>query len=99
MTADELKLMGLTPEKERRNTLWKTVQQGAATTGWTALKGKKGGYYCEDCSVAKPRSPPTQPEQRWSGQGHAEWVYDEQSAKRLWDESERMIDEAAHTKQ
>ena len=36
----------------------KTLEQGAATTLWAALKDKvEGGEYCADCAIGEPKNP------------------------------------------
>ena len=74
---------------EKRNQLMKSREQGAATTVWAAtareLEGK-GGKYLEDCGVAEPRS-----EARGQYFGYVPYVYDTLEAKRLWDDSLRMV--------
>lgn len=68
--------------------LWKSPEQGAATTVWaalaTALEGQ-GGKYLEDCHISKP----------WAGgqwtPGHSEWAYDAGDAGKLWEKSLELV--------
>lgn len=65
----------------------KTVPQGAATSVWAATAPElvdHGGAYLLDCQIAKPV---TEENPR---SGYAPWAYDEESAKRLFAESERL---------
>ena len=72
--------------------LFKTPEQGAATSVWAATSEKldgKGGVYCEDCDIAKLA---TDDSQRWE---HVrEWACNDESAERLWDLSTKMLDDA-----
>ncbi|MEM7660832.1 MAG: oxidoreductase [Pseudomonadota bacterium] len=72
--------------------MFKTPEQGASTATWAATSPKlegKGGVYCEDCDVAKLA---TEDSQRWE---HArEWICDDEKAERLWEMSEKMLEEA-----
>jgi len=69
----------------------KTVEQGAATQVWAAtakgLEGK-GGRYLEDCRVSRPKGPNDGPRV-----GYVPHIYDEEAAKRLWEESLVMVNE------
>ena len=68
---------------------FKSVEQGAATTVWAAVAAEwegKGGKFLENCSVAEPRTAETGP-----FKGYAAWVYDEEAAKRLWNETLKMV--------
>lgn len=66
--------------------VWKSVQQGAATTVWAGVVApadEVGGHYCEDCHVAAP-----------SQQGGVDpWALDPERAKALWAESEALVGE------
>jgi NAD(P)-dependent dehydrogenase (short-subunit alcohol dehydrogenase family) len=70
--------------------LFKTPQEGAATTLWCATSPQldgMGGLYCEDCDVAALA---TESSQRWE---HVRpWACDPDSADRLWKMTESMID-------
>ena len=72
--------------------LFKSPEQGAATTVWaasSALLDGHGGVYCEDCDIAPLAGADSQ---RWE---HArEWICDEDRAERLWYMSEAMLSEA-----
>jgi NAD(P)-dependent dehydrogenase (short-subunit alcohol dehydrogenase family) len=68
--------------------MYKTVEQGAATTVWCAanvqLEGK-GGVYCEDCDIA--RQAPADSTER---SGVMSWATDPERADRLWRVSEQL---------
>ena len=74
--------------KERREN-FKSVPQGAATSVWaataTALTGK-GGVFLEDCQIAGPATSQVS--------GYAPYAYDQDSAARLWEISEQMLEES-----
>lgn len=63
--------------------MWKSAEQGAATTVWAAvskdLEGQ-GGKYLEDCQIIGKWDPKTGD----MGPGYAEWAYDQGKAERLW---------------
>ena len=68
----------------------KTVQQGAATSVWAALRADAaeiGGRYCEDCHVASINDVPN------TGGGVASYAQNEENADALWALSERMVGE------
>lgn len=75
--------------------LFKTPEQGAATTIWaltSPMLDGTGGLYCEDCDVARLAD---ENSQRWH---HVRpWACSEESADRLWTMSEAMIDEMPET--
>ncbi len=74
---------------EAARDLFKTPEQGAATTLWAATDARlaeRGGAYCEDCDVARLAGPDAP---RWA-QVRA-WACDEEDAARLWTMSEAMI--------
>lgn len=77
---------------ERVAALFKTPEQGAATTIWAltspSLDGL-GGLYCEDCDVARLAD---ESSQRY--QHVRPWACSETGADRLWAKSEAMIAEA-----
>lgn len=89
---DEMVAMGWIDESgeisERARSLFKTPEQGAATTVWCAtsraLDGM-GGVYCEDCNIAAPAAEGG----GWNGV-HAHAASDE-AAARLWRETEQML--------
>ncbi|KAI0113974.1 hypothetical protein GGR51DRAFT_473266 [Nemania sp. FL0031] len=66
------------------------VDQGAATSVWAAvsrdLEGK-GGKYLEECQVSEGLIEGSD----HVGPGHAPWAYHEEDAKRLYDESLRLV--------
>ena len=77
---------------ERVAALFKTPEQGAATTLWALTSPQldgKGGLYCEDCDVARLADDTSQ---RW--QHVRPWACSEEAADRLWAMSEAMIAEA-----
>lgn len=69
--------------------LYKTVQQGAATTVWAATSGdlnNLGGLYLEDCNVAEiVRDDPK------ISYGVRPFAIDEENADKLWTLSENML--------
>ena len=69
---------------------WKTVPAGAATSVWAAtapeLEGR-GGFYLEDCQVARPRTSPS------DEGGYEAYALDPAAAERLWRVSEEMVGE------
>jgi NAD(P)-dependent dehydrogenase (short-subunit alcohol dehydrogenase family) len=68
--------------------LYKTVQQGGATTTWAAvspLLDGKGGIYLEDCNIA-----PIVPDGSPAPFGVRPWALDKISADRLWEICEQM---------
>ncbi|KAJ5588116.1 hypothetical protein N7537_010794 [Penicillium hordei] len=70
--------------------IWKSPEQGAATTVWAAvakvLHGK-GGKFLEDCQIAGPHIPET----GLLGLGYAPWAYDEQKEAELWERSSELV--------
>ncbi len=74
----------------KNNDIWKSLEQGAATSVWCACakvwEGKKGRY-CEDCQEGIPSSLDS-PKGTF---GYAPWAYDEVAEKKLWDISEEMV--------
>ncbi len=75
---------------ERVAALFKTPEQGAATSLWALLSPRldgMGGLYCEDCDVAQLAD---EASQRY--QHVRPWACDEANADRLWAMSEKMID-------
>lgn len=67
-------------------------EQGASTSVWAAvsrdLEGK-GGKYLERNRVSEPVKKGFKP----IDAGHAEWAYDKEDARRLYDESMRLVGE------
>ena len=71
--------------------LFKSASQGAATSLWAATSSELdglGGLYCEDCDVADVASKDSP---SWSGV--SEWVTSLAEAERLWEVSERLINQ------
>ncbi|RBR26418.1 uncharacterized protein FIESC28_00823 [Fusarium coffeatum] len=70
--------------------VWKYSDQGAATTVWgataEALEGK-GGKYLEDCQIIGKWDP----ESSMYEPGYAEWAYDEEKARKLWEKSVEWV--------
>ncbi|NNE53633.1 MAG: SDR family NAD(P)-dependent oxidoreductase [Sulfitobacter sp.] len=73
---------------------FKTPEQGASTTLWVAtssgLEGKQG-VYCENCDIAAVTDPDSQFARFMGVDPHA---CDDASAERLWEVSERLLNEA-----
>jgi NAD(P)-dependent dehydrogenase (short-subunit alcohol dehydrogenase family) len=73
---------------------FKSVEQGCATTLWSATSASldgKAGVYCEDCDIAAPTDPES-PTARFKGvNAHA---CDDASAERLWDISTSLLAQA-----
>ena len=68
--------------------LYKTVEQGAATTVWCATSSQlegMGGVYCEDCDIAQPM-----PADTTELTGVLPWAMDPERADRLWRLSEDL---------
>jgi|GEM_PF-11326 Dehydrogenases with different specificities (related to short-chain alcohol dehydrogenases) len=68
--------------------LYKTAQQGGATTVWAAVSHDldgRGGLYLEDCNIA-----PLVPNGSPAPFGVRPWAVDAGSAERLWKECEEM---------
>ncbi|MFM1895491.1 MAG: hypothetical protein RLZZ385_565 [Pseudomonadota bacterium] len=77
---------------EQVKALFKTPSQGCTTTLWAATNPRLqnlGGVYCEDCDVAELATADT-PRFR----GVAAWAVDDDSALRLWDVSEQLLESA-----
>ncbi|KAL2823210.1 hypothetical protein BDW59DRAFT_180782 [Aspergillus cavernicola] len=73
-------------DDEKLALTWKSAEQGAATTVLAALSPElegKGGLYLEDTQIAKP--PGT------GLTGYADWAYDEEGPKRLWEASVKLL--------
>ena len=70
------------------NPIFKTVEQGAATTVWAATSPQLaglGGLYCEDCDVARD----VPPEDKGAA-GVRPWAVDHDAAEQLWTLSEQL---------
>ncbi|WP_425860482.1 SDR family NAD(P)-dependent oxidoreductase [Arthrobacter sp. TWP1-1] len=69
---------------------FKTPEQGAATSVWTATAPQldgKGGVYCEDCDIALPTDPESELARFAGVDAHA---VDPEGAKRLWELSAKL---------
>jgi hypothetical protein len=69
-------------DRSREVGIFKTTEQGAATSVWCATSPQldgMGGVYCEDCDIAEA-VPADFPEQR----GVRPWAIDPSLAERLW---------------
>ena len=70
---------------------WKSIPQGAATSVWAAtspeLRGR-GGQYCDDLEIVAPTDFVP-----FAGGGVLPRAVDRFTAERLWDLSERLLDE------
>jgi NAD(P)-dependent dehydrogenase (short-subunit alcohol dehydrogenase family) len=69
----------------------KSVEQGAATTVWAAVGETwkhKGGKYLVDCAVAEPYK---EGDDKYTALGCAPHAYDEEKAKRLWNDSLKLV--------
>ncbi|RBR11241.1 uncharacterized protein FIESC28_09125 [Fusarium coffeatum] len=70
----------------------KSPEQGAATTVYAAVSKEwegKGGKYLSNCAEEPSLEKGADPSSVVSG--YADWVYNEESEKRLWDESLKMV--------
>lgn len=88
LTMEEQIAMGWYDKDGTLNPMFKTVEQGAATSIWCAvslLLDGMGGVYCANCNIAEPWS-----EGMPRGVGVHAHVRDEALAKRLWAKSEEM---------
>lgn len=88
LTMEEQIAMGWFDAEGNLNEVFKTPEQGAATSIWCAvspLLGGLGGVYCEDCNVAALIGPDTP---RFSGA--APHICDTALASALWAKSEEM---------
>lgn len=88
LTMEEQTALGWYDADGRLNPLFKTVEQGAATSIWCAtspLLDGHGGVYCNDCNIAAPWVEGTPPYT-----GVHPHVRDAQAAAAWWSASERM---------
>jgi len=70
------------------NPIFKTIEQGAATTVWAATSPQLaglGGLYCEDCDVAR-----AVPREDKGPAGVRPWAVDHDAAAQLWALSEQL---------
>lgn len=68
--------------------LFKTIEQGAATSVWCATSEQldgKGGVYCEDVDIAEAVSADS-----LKGTGVRPWAIDPDLAEQLWRRSEEL---------
>lgn len=75
---------------EQVKTLFKTPSQGCSTSLWAATSpalDNKGGLYCEDCDVAVVAT-----DVAARHKGVAPWAVNDESALRLWDLTEKMLE-------
>lgn len=76
------------PVSSDKNKIFKTIQQGAATTIWCATSKQlngMGGLYCADVDIAEPVPADSQ-----NLAGVAPWAIDADLAERLWQLSENL---------
>ncbi|MEQ8404135.1 MAG: oxidoreductase [Oceanicaulis sp.] len=86
LQAEEMRQMGWIDEEGRLNEVFKTPEQGAATTVWAATAPEldaRGGVYCEDCDIAGPA-------QEGVFAGYRPHIRDLERAKKLWALSEAV---------
>ena len=90
LTREEMIASGWIDEAGNLHPVFKTIEQGAATSVWAAtapeLEGK-GGLYLEDCNEGEPAVP----EKRTSG--YFPHALDKEAAAQLWQVSEEMVGE------
>jgi NAD(P)-dependent dehydrogenase (short-subunit alcohol dehydrogenase family) len=90
MSRDEMEALGWIDEKGAVRKGFKTAAQGAATAVWAATSRallRLGGAYCEDCQLAEPAE---DGEMNRGVHAHARDPY---AAAKLWDISERLVDQ------
>ena len=71
---------------------FKSPSQGASTTIWCAVStmlNDIGGVFCENCDIAKRKENIDESMRRYFGV--ADHAIDSEEAKRLWEETEKMI--------
>ncbi|GAA4007000.1 SDR family NAD(P)-dependent oxidoreductase [Deinococcus rubellus] len=88
LPAEEQRAMGWMDENGNLNPVFKTVEQGAATSVWAAVGAELegvGGLYLEDVQEALPVDP-SRPYV-----GYLPYLRDGEKAQRLWDESEKLV--------
>ena len=86
LTHEEMQAMGWFNPDGTPLSVFKSTEQGAATSVWAAVAPElegRGGLYLEDCAIARPNT------QR--GVGYAEHVVDPEAATRLWAVSEELL--------
>ncbi|RFN52851.1 hypothetical protein FIE12Z_2864 [Fusarium flagelliforme] len=70
----------------------KNPEQGAATSVYAALSKDwegKGGKYLSNCAEEPPLEKGVDPSSLVSG--YADWIYNEEAERRLWDESLKLV--------
>ncbi len=85
---EEQVAMGWVTAEGDVNPIFKSIEQGAATTVWAATSPQLaglGGLYCEDCDVAR-----TVPADDKGAAGVRPWAVDHDAAERLWTLSEQL---------
>ena len=86
MNEDDYQLLtSIAPQGEEM--VFKTVEQGAATSVWAATSGNldgRGGIYLENCQIAAPAVPDT-------SSGVESYAVDVAAAERLWALSEELV--------
>jgi NAD(P)-dependent dehydrogenase (short-subunit alcohol dehydrogenase family) len=89
---EELQSQGLRDERGEipadQKHLYKSVEQGAATTTWCAVSPQldgRGGVYCEDVDIAR-----AVPADHKEMNGVLPWAIDHEAAERLWQLSEQL---------
>lgn len=88
LPAEEQVAMGWITADGVVNPLFKTIEQGAATTVWAATSPQLaglGGLYCEDCDVAR-----AVPREDKGPAGVRPWAVDHDDAAQLWALSEQL---------
>ncbi|KAF2718849.1 NAD(P)-binding protein [Polychaeton citri CBS 116435] len=76
-------------EVPQRAEIVKSIPQGAATQVWASIAKElegKGGMYVEDVQISQP----AKTDDRFNI-GYAKWAYDEDKARRLWEDSEKFV--------
>jgi NAD(P)-dependent dehydrogenase (short-subunit alcohol dehydrogenase family) len=85
---DEQRAMGWIDENGKVNPLFKTVEQGAATSIWAAVGQELngiGGLYLEDCNEALPFDPAK------PYSGYMPYARDLERAEKLWEISAQLV--------
>jgi NAD(P)-dependent dehydrogenase (short-subunit alcohol dehydrogenase family) len=87
LSHEEMTAMGWYDAEGNLNSVFKTPEQGAATSTWAAVGAELegvGGLYLEDCQEAMPWSPEA------PYLGYKPYIRSEESAERLWNLSLEM---------
>ena len=88
LTMEEQKAMGWYDDEGNTHPMFKSTEEGAATSVWAAtspLLDGMGGVYCEDCEVGEPVGDEPPP-----ASGVYPHIRDEALAKALWEKSEEL---------